>query len=202
MAIPALTPVEENIAFHMAIGQAVSQWAHVENGLFNICVTAFKGSPPKVLGASFHAIDNFRTKLGFTDSAIQQSKAFSEVLADWAIIRDHVRGLSTTRNKIAHCRTIVYPDAPAGRRYAIVPISYKGAKKQSAMALAPSGSLCVKDIDLASRQFSRASNCLLGLMAKVQGHHWPPGESSQQEPQPRSLVEIRSLIDAVRLQRG
>lgn len=201
MTVPVLTPVEEHIAFHMAIGQAITQWAHVENGLFNICTVAFSGVPTKVVGASFYAIDNFRTKLAFTDNAIAQSNTFKELIEDWAKLREQVRALSSTRNKIAHCRTIGFYGASARRRYAIVPISYKEPKIKSKRPLPPSGSLCVRDIDLVSRQFSRASNLLLDLMAKAQGGQWLPAEHAPPEPQLRSLKDIRSLIDAARSQR-
>jgi hypothetical protein len=201
MRLPDLTPVEEHIAFHMAIGQAVTQWAHVENGLFNICTVAFGKASVIVVGASFHAIENFRTKLAFTDNAVTQSVEFAQILPDWIKIRDQVQGLSSTRNKIAHCRTIGYPAAPVGRRYAIVPISYKEQKIKSKKAVPPNGSLCVKDIDLAAHQFSIASNRLMDVMARGQGGRWPPAEHGRQEAQVRSLIEIRSLIDTVRLQR-
>ncbi|WP_336979374.1 hypothetical protein [Altererythrobacter fulvus] len=202
MAIPVLTPIEEQIVFHFAIGQAIAQWAHVENALYNICVVAFGEKQSPVLGASFHSIDNFRTKLSFTDSAVQQSSRFTELVAEWSTERDRARGLSVLRNKIAHSRTIGYPEATPGRREAIVPISFRPLKKQRKAPGPPPDSLCVKDIDLAARQFARASNALLGIMAKAQGHRWRPAESSQQELQVRSLKEIRSLIDATRLQRA
>lgn len=186
----------EYIAFHCAIGTAVAQWAHVENGLFNLAHFAFGEPENLVFGASYNSIENFRAKLGFVDQAIRHSKPFEPHLAEWSTIHDHIASLaSRARNKIAHCRTIAFPQAPPGRRYAIVPIGYQETRFKSKKALPPSDALCLSDIDLAARQFSRASNILFDLLARAQGLPEPFGELARQEPPRRSLADIARQID-------
>lgn len=201
MSNPALTPVEESILFHMAIGQAVSQWAHVENGLYNLARIALD-ERSDAFGAAYHKIENFRTKLAFTNQAIALSSKFADLQPEWATAQASVDGLSKIRNKIAHCRTIVFHEAPEGRRYAIVPISYEKSKFESKKALPPSGSLCVVDVDQAARQFATASNTLFDLMARAEGHLEQFGALAQQVPPRQTLAQLRSLIEAAHSQRA
>lgn len=200
MPNPALTTVEESILFHMAIGQAVSQWAHVENGLYNLARMAL-GDRSDAFGAAYHKIENFRTKLAFTDQAIVLSPKFADLQLEWAKARDSIGGFAKSRNKIAHCRTITFPEAPEGRRYAIVPMSYEKSKLKSKKALPPSGSLCLVDIDQTARQFAQVSNTLMDLVARADGHQEQFGALAPQVPARQTLIQLRSLIEAAHMQR-
>ncbi len=195
--MPIITPSEESILFHMAIGHAVAQWAHVENGLYNVATTAFGGDSPS-LGPAFHAIENLRTKIAFVGEAVSHSAAFTDLQPEWAKVRDLVSSLaSSKRNKIAHCRTIGYPAAEEGRRYAIVPISYKVSKFKNKKAGPPSGSMCVSDIDQAARQFAMAANLLFDLKARAEGLPEPYGELSRQEPPRQTLAQLARQMRAM-----
>lgn len=201
MKKPILAPVEESILFYMAIGQAVSQWAHVENGLYNLACAAL-GDGSDAFGAAYHKIENFRTKLAFTDQAIALSPKFTNLQPDWSATRNNVESQAKIRNKIAHCRTIVFPNSVEGRRYAIVPISYDQSKFKSGKAIPPSGSLCVIDIDQAAKQFAMASNSLFDLLARAEGCPEQFGALAQQVPPRQTLAQLRSLIEAAHLQRA
>lgn len=202
MANPEITTGEEQLAFYDAIGRAVSQWAHVEHGLYHIASRAFKGEDRGALAFGFFSIENFRSKLAFVDRTFGTADFFDEFEVEWTVLRDHIRSLSSRRNEIAHSRVIVYPSSKPGRRYAIVPTFAPEPARKQKIPLAPPGSLCVKDIDLAARQFATASNQLLGLYYRLGGQDDPFAESSQQGPQPRTIAQIRSQIYEMLPQRG
>lgn len=186
---PDISYGDEHVAFHRAIGSAVAQWAHVENGLFNVGLSAF-GHDSKVFGPSFIVIENWRSKLAFVDQAIEFSNIFKPIYSDWVALRDRIGKLAVRRNKIVHGRTIGYPDAKVGNRYAIVPITYRTPKIKTKKAGPPQGSLCVSEIDLAARQFSRASTDLFDLKSRAEGYEGQFGERDLPELQALSVAEI------------
>lgn len=197
-----MTPSEEHIAFYMAIGRAVTQWAHVEHGLYHIASRIFGGDAMGSLAFGFLSIENFRSKLAFVDRAYGTAIFFREFEADWADLRDHVRGLSSRRNEIAHGRVIIYPNSKVGRRYAIVPTFAPEPKKKQKVPSPPPGSLCVRDIDLAAMRFSRAALRLENLYYRIGGEEDPREEHAQQEPQAQTLAQLRHQIHAMLPQRG
>jgi len=167
---PLMTPSEEMLSFYAAIGLATTQWSHVENGLFLVSLRAFGKNKVNALASSFFSIENFRSKAKFTDKAIQTVQRYTEFAQEWETLQKHVLQLSTKRNTIAHGRVVIFPSNPSGRRYAIVPMDAKQKPKNGSP---PSGSLCVRDIDLAARAFAMASNKLLRLDAQI-GHESDP----------------------------
>lgn len=179
----------------MGIGMATTQWAHIENNLFLMSLNAFGASKAKQLAPSFFSIENFRSKLAFTDKAFQAASAYSRLAADWAEIRDKVESLSSTRNKIAHGRVIVFPQSSAGRRYAIVPRFSKDTRPKPAKP--PTDAICVREIDLASRQFGWAASRLMKLYALASNGDRQLATLVLPEPQLRSLAELASQTRAM-----
>lgn len=192
-----MTHGEEHVAFYYFIGLATTQWAHVENGLYNLALASMGREISKMLGPSFYSIANFRSKLAFANEAFANSKNFSAFETEWANLRACIRSLSTTRNKIAHGSVIGYYGAPVGRRYAIIPFNSTETKFRSKVNQPPSDALCVRDIDLAARQFARASSALLGLCARLEGHKDPFAEHTRQESRAQPLGQLVRQIRAV-----
>lgn len=192
-----MTPSEEHIAFYMAIGQAVTQWSFIEYGLYHVACRVFGPEPSGALAFGFMSIENFRAKLAFVDRAFGTAPFFDEFEAEWVGLRELVRSLSSRRNEIAHGRVIVYPNGKPGRRYAIVPTFAPEPKKKQRVPSPPSGSLCVRDIDLAIRQFSRASTLLTGLYFHIGGEEGQLAELVQPEPQARTVGELKRQIHAM-----
>src|SRR5262249_38092793 len=85
--LPDLLPDEEQVAFHYAIGEAITQWVWIENAVFNIASLCFTKEETQRLGAAMHAVENFRSKLAFADRAFRFSQ-FNEKLGDeWGQLR-------------------------------------------------------------------------------------------------------------------
>lgn len=197
-----MTPGEEHIAFYMAIGQAVTQWAHIEYGLYHVANRIFGGDENGSLAFGFLSIENFRSKLAFVDRAFGTAAFFDEFEADWTKLREMVRGLSSRRNEIAHGRVIIYPTSKVGRRYAIVPTFAPEPKRKQKVPTPPPGSLCLRDIDLAAKRFSTAAHQLSGLYYRIGGQKNPLEEHAQREPQAQTLAQLKRQIHAMLPPRG
>lgn len=193
---PVMTPNEEHTAFYMAIGRSVTQWAHIENGLYHIASRIFGGDTTGALAFGFFSIENFRSKLAFVDRAYGTAIFFHEFEPEWIDLREHIKSLSSRRNEIAHGRVIIYPHNTPGRRYAIVPTFAPEPKRKTKLPKPPPGSHCIRDVDLIQRQFSRAAMWLDGLYYRIGGEEDPHGERVPQEPQPQTLASIVRQIHA------
>lgn len=202
MSAPEVTPSEEHVAFYMAIGRAVTQWAHIEHGLYHIASRIFGGDELGSLAFGFLSIENFRSKLAFVDRAFGTAVFFREFEVEWADLREHIRGLSSRRNEIAHGRVIIYADGKPGRRYAIVPTFAPEPKRKQRVPTPPPGSHCVRDIDLMQRQFSRAATRLHSLYYRAGGEADPYEEPARQAPQAQTLVQLTRQIHAMLPPRG
>jgi ribosomal protein L37E len=114
MVHPALYPTEEHHAFYYFLGVAVSQWAHVKHGL-SLVAWRCSGSPDETpLMTSFYAIENFRSKLGFVDSAFKLAPFAKKFAAEWTEIRESARALADQRNRMTHRQLMIYPHAKEG----------------------------------------------------------------------------------------
>ena len=99
------------------VGQAITQWSFAEEQLchiFAICSGPVSTAPDgghhfidDVPSAVFYSIENFRSKLGLVDAALNSRatwafKSGGEIRAEWGKLRDKSRKLSLKRNKLAH----------------------------------------------------------------------------------------------------
>lgn len=193
-AHPEMTFEEEQLIFFALIGQAIHEWSHVESRLADLAARCVGHSDQ--LYRAFFSIENFRAKLGFVDEAIRSSRILDQFASDWATIHTRVQSLAAKRNAIAHSRKLNFPGRP-GRRVAIVPFLAKAPKRKSAKPVAPSGSLCVKDLDLIAMQFQTVAWLLVNLDARIGvllgSPPTPFAEVFPIESQPRSLDKIRRL---------
>lgn len=90
-----------------AVGQAISDWAFVEEGLFEIFFCAM-GCP--ALGppaCAFIAADNIRAKIAMVDSMVRHSKATQPMLPDWIKIHERCNTSRGHRNDIAHRKAVI-----------------------------------------------------------------------------------------------
>ena len=201
-----MTPSEEHVCFYSELGGAISQWAHVEIGLYWIALRAIDIKKSKIIGPSFFAIENFRSKIAFVDAAFQAEFGDGKFAEEWADLRDKIIALSTTRNHLVHYAVLVIPNAKPGRRYALHPrISKPGDIKTkispSAAPSPPVGSLFVRDIYRAARQFSSASNRLLNLWYLLGGGEaFFPEDALKDKPAPQVAQlarQIRAMLSPV-----
>lgn len=153
----AITVGEEGAAFFYMIGQAITQWSFVEDEMFRLAANGISGKERKALETGYSAIESFRAKLNFAEKIFRQSDDFHFFATEWERVEQFVIGQSKIRNTLAHGRAVVFLDAPEGRRYAIVTGQSARGKKRPSRGSPPAGSLCVREIELARRQFTRAS---------------------------------------------
>lgn len=165
----AITIGEEGTAFFYMIGQAITQWSFVEDELFRMAAHDFTGKERKAFEAGYASIESFRAKLSFVDKIFRQSDDFNLFASEWERVEQYVIGQSKVRNTLAHSRVVVFLHAPEGRRYAIVTGQSASGKKKPGRGSPPAGSLCVREIDLFSRQFTRASMMIASINLRRRG---------------------------------
>jgi hypothetical protein len=85
-----------------AVGQAASDCAHVEEGLFKIFFKLMASPAMGPPSCTFVAADNFRTKLQMVDSMIRHTKAGRKVLSEWEQLQKRCNKLRMARNDLAH----------------------------------------------------------------------------------------------------
>ena len=194
---PVLSMSQEMLGLYYLVGLSVTQWAYVEEAVYWVAACALESPEHAPFAAAFFSIENFRSKLGFADRAMQHSATLSAFYPEWVGLRDTVSGLAAKRNALAHGRVKHFPDAPAGRRSAILPPIGRSRGRNSNPQRPPVGSLCVKDIDLIRLQFSKAHVGLSSLHARMGGGDDVFGEYAQQEPKPQTLAQLRLHILAM-----
>ncbi|MEQ1715724.1 MAG: hypothetical protein ABL907_07035 [Hyphomicrobium sp.] len=188
---------EEQMAFYWEIGLAITQWSHVEHGLYLIVFRAFENADKAQLSNGFFSIENFRSKLAFVDRVFNASNHCDTFGQEWAAIAAEVRGLATRRNELAHSRVNIITGAPEGRRFAIVPLFGPEPGKKHGRNQPPPGSICLRDIDLTRLQFSRATARLWSLYLRMGGEEDSFAEAAQREPKPQTLVQLKRQMHAM-----
>lgn len=151
---PVMYPGEESIAFDLAIGRAISQWAFVEIGMAAIVSFIYRDTDKKIVENSFKSIENFRSKMEFINKCIEFSDLPSAEKESWRALSNEISAISAKRNKIAHGRVWGFPAAPPGRRYAILPKYESTSKIQPRQGIPPNDSMCLKDVYRAMLEFS------------------------------------------------
>jgi hypothetical protein len=193
-----MTPVEEHICFYRELGLAVTQWAHVEHGIYMIALRCVGISRHRIIGPAFLSIENFRSKLAFVDAAFQAKFGTSKHAVEWRTLRDDIETLAKARNRFVHYQARVFPDAKPGRRYALMPYRSKlGKRKPATRPKLPSGSLFVRDIYRDSRRFATVSNRLLNLYSRLGRERAPFGEDFIRDKPVPSVGQLAREIHGV-----
>jgi hypothetical protein len=122
-----MSPEEERIRFYAAIGEGITEWSHIEDGLY----TAFIWCLPeemrindnhKLIAAAYYSTDAFRTKLGMVDAVIELRLARKlELLNCWIKLYKAINKRVYRRNELAHHQVYFEPKAPKGRKYTLIP---------------------------------------------------------------------------------
>lgn len=188
---------EEQVCFYELIGRTITQWAHIEQALFSLAYNAFGPETRTSLGDAFASIENFRSKLAFTDRAVTGAKHLDEYASDWAALRDEVQAASKLRNSLAHSRVVIFGNAPPGRRLAIIPNYSAPLDKRHNPNNPPPGSLCVRDIDLIRLRFAKAWRGLMSIYFRAADQSDPFEGSPPLELKPQTLAQLKRQIRAV-----
>jgi hypothetical protein len=105
-----MTLEEERVQFFAALGEALDQWARVENALcciFMVCLRA----PHRRTAAAFFAVENFRSKLNMVDSVVRLTGVDAAKVHEWEALHKRFNRKSRLRNQLAHYE--VFEDASA-----------------------------------------------------------------------------------------
>jgi hypothetical protein len=87
-----------------AVGQSLSDWAFVEEGLFEIFARLMASPALGPPSCAFMAVDAMHAKIKMVDSMMCHSKAGRKVLPEWEKLKERCNALTTKRNALAHRR--------------------------------------------------------------------------------------------------
>jgi len=87
----------------MAVGEALSAWQKVENGVFCVFFNCLASPSMGAASIVFTGVENFRTKLNLTDALARfRLRKFPAELAEWETLKAKTDTLIKTRNVLAH----------------------------------------------------------------------------------------------------
>lgn len=195
-----MTPEEEHVCFFYELGMATTEWAFVERALLQVITAGMPEPEQRATTAGYFAIENFRSKLAFTDSIIQVKFAHNKAwLQTWAGLVQRATVCSTSRNKLAHYSSVIFQHDlnQPGRRIALV--QWIGLERQSWAGTfkgkPPPGSLCLRDIVLIELEFSALMIALTNFSSLIVGEPEPLPKSHEQ---PKGPPTIRVLANHIR----
>ena len=190
-----MSPADEQRCFYVEVGFSITQWAHVEDSLRHAMLACFPPNQHNALSLGFFSIENFRSKLEFVDKVVGRVLTGSEHSAPWKKLVDRARSASVNRNKLAHMKVTIYPDAGPGRRYALEPWIVKKEDIQRTRGLKPlPGALCLRDIVRTRHEFFALTISLVNFSSRLRGEPEPHPKSSEQASIPPTLESIRREV--------
>jgi hypothetical protein len=116
-----MTPDEEKLLFYAAIGEAITEWTHVEDYLYMILHRSLQPADHELIAAGFYAIDAFKTKLAVVDAVVTRFLMGSSYLEDWNVIQQAIEKRIRKRNELAHHQVEFDANAPERKRYKLIP---------------------------------------------------------------------------------
>jgi len=91
--------------FYAAIGRTITQWANVEQSLFQVYNHIMKPQIWLVTSATYHVAQTFNNKLELVSMAVKSAyndKSYTDTNKAWVKLKDKLRKISSKRNDIAH----------------------------------------------------------------------------------------------------
>jgi hypothetical protein len=104
LRVAADANMEEMKAMLQAVGQSISDWAHVEEGLFEIFYQLLAAPALGPPACAFIAAENVRSKIQMVDSMMRHDNAGRRVLAEWDNLLKRTDKLRAARNALVHRR--------------------------------------------------------------------------------------------------
>jgi hypothetical protein len=122
-----MTMDEEQSAFYENLGRCISQWAHVEDGLFQ-CYMVALGQLDSILPAQagFYAVQSPEGKLSVANSAVrfcllEIENRSADMAGLWKSLVKKVEKRRTRRNQLAHFQVLISMENKPGRRVMLRP---------------------------------------------------------------------------------
>ena len=101
--------------FYASIGRAITQWANVEQSLFQVYNQIMKPQIWLVTSATYHVAQTFNNKLELVSMAVKSAyndKSYADTNKAWVKLKEKLRRISSKRNDVAHL--IAFNDIEAG----------------------------------------------------------------------------------------
>jgi hypothetical protein len=202
-----MTMGEEQIAFFVQVGQAITEWALVEQTLFNIAQSCFENKNDedvthRALAVGFFSIEGFRAKMDFTEGLVDRwlQKHNNPARPRWRLLVKRVWAASAHRNKLAHWPCVNHPDLSPGRRFLLVPRVYRVRKTKSKKTLPPDGAQGLRDIWKMRAEFVTAAVALEHFSGVMLGKAQSP-EPPVLPERPPTIAKLRGqiLVELARL---
>jgi len=198
-----MTIGEEDVAFYYQLGNAVTQWADVENVLRAILLACFENRDEqdvthRALSVGYFSIDGFRAKMDFVEGVV--NRRFAQHQSDWARLVQRTRRSAGERNKLAHWSVVQYPANNPGRRFMLVPAVFKKTGRRAKRPQPPEGAQGLRDIVKMRMEFIALAMALHNFCARVQGQPEPHPRDHEQPGRPPLIGTLRGQI-LVRLAR-
>lgn len=186
---------EEQVCFYGEIGLAITNWAHVEDRLRRLVMSCVIEPGRSAIAVGFVSIENFRSKLDFTDKVVRRSYHGKLNEEEWAKLVDRARRASFRRNKLAHRRIRRIEKAEVGRRYALEPwISTKDEWKRAGDDKPLPGALCLRDIVAIRFEFVALTYALENFCSRLEGRKEPHPKSAEQPQYPPTIRQIKHRV--------
>jgi hypothetical protein len=189
-----MTPVEENVAFYYELGLAITQWSHIENDLCNLALSFLRAEDRNAMALGFFSIENFRSKLKYTDSIVNRKLSDGGLLRDWKRLHDRISAASVRRNALAHWPMRIYTQDRPGSRYVLVPWIGKKPKSDKERSLAPAEAIAVQDINKCRLEFAALALSVTNFTARAHGHAQPIPDEMVRAMTPSNLQQLASQL--------
>jgi hypothetical protein len=192
-----MTAYEETVAFYYAIGRAITAWTNVERALLWIVTACFTKHNLDNAAIAFFSIENFRTKILAADRLFNTKFEGTAHIKQWKDLLTSLERLSQIRNHLVHYHTMGYMNAVPGRRIALIATLLAKTKFRQKNQKPPSGSLCLKDIVYARRQFEALAYGLEFLVHRVKKQKTQLPTSLAQAGDPPTIAQLTHQIRAI-----
>lgn len=193
-----MNAAEEEILFHNALGNALSQWAYAEGQLQRIVLQCVPPASRSAVAAAYISIDSFYAKLRFCDNLVVGSYgATNPHLSRWAAVKEKAHRLSAKRNLLAHGSKALYINNTVGRRWALVdqrPVD--GQIPDSTGEKPPSSALCLLDLAELKPEFHQLTDELCNVFELLRCGRAPFPEGGAPRDGPMTIPSLRARLRA------
>jgi hypothetical protein len=183
--------IEEQFNVDMAIGTAITSWAHLETEMMKALVIFIKAENQMSLAAAFFAVENFRSKLGMLNAAATLSLSGNPELANWKSLTRRIEKLSVKRNHIAHYQILHFVHNEAGKRVILRPNIWNPSGPPIEGTFPEVGYRLI-DLQNMQRDFSAVNTTLRNFNARLLGQEPLP------DGFPESALHTTSLDNPLR----
>ena len=183
---------EEQLVFYEALGRAITGWAHVEHSLVEVLYVI--DTPDRQACRDFQEFSragSFRQQLELVNGAVVKSVRHPEHVQAWRTVRKRCERTYARRNALAHHFVMNYPNAPPGRRLALVQWRTLRTDRPG------SDALCVRNIYACAYAFSALYHTLHNLSLLLRGKPKLYTEDMEKPRQMPTLAYVRADLSGL-----